>query len=245
MYEGVPSSCCREQHVTSFYSILLPWIRRLGVSKCQELIYNVTIKWQIWSYTGSFKTHSDGIRQLGYHYGDIIMGAIASQITSLIIVYSTVYSDAVQRKYQSSASLAFVWGLPRGPINSPHKWPVTRKMFPFGDVIMEITSLSMIKMVINSNYPLSKNSMSFALYFRMTWRSRQCLETKFYCKLLHFVSEYITIQSKFITIMVVYLGHIFVSVWWMIYAEWSKKNIMDFWFQFCLFKVWFATILEF
>ena len=64
------------------------------------------------------------------------MGAIASQITSLIIVYSTVYSDADQRKHQSSASLAFVWGIHRGPVNSPHKWPVTRKMLPFDDVIM-------------------------------------------------------------------------------------------------------------
>ena len=68
------------------------------------------------------------------HYGDVIMGAMASQITSLTIVYSTVYSDADQRKHQSSASLAFVWGIHRGPVNSPHKWPVTRKMFPFDDV---------------------------------------------------------------------------------------------------------------
>ena len=64
------------------------------------------------------------------------MGVIASLITSLTIVYSTVYSDADQRKHQSSASLAFVWGSHRGPVNSPHKWPVTRKMFPFDDVIM-------------------------------------------------------------------------------------------------------------
>ena len=64
------------------------------------------------------------------------MGAIASQITSLTIVYSTVYSDADQRKHESSASLAFVRGIHRGPVNSPHKWPVKRKMFPFDDVIM-------------------------------------------------------------------------------------------------------------
>ena len=70
------------------------------------------------------------------HYGDVIMSAIASQITSLTIVYSTVNSDADQRKHQSSASLAFVWGIHRGPVNSPHKWPVTQKMFPFDDVIM-------------------------------------------------------------------------------------------------------------
>ena len=64
------------------------------------------------------------------------MGAIASQTTSLTIVYSIVYSDADQRKHQSSASLAFVREIHRGPVNSPHKWPVTRKMCPFDDVIM-------------------------------------------------------------------------------------------------------------
>ena len=71
------------------------------------------------------------------HYDGVIMGAMASQITSLTIVYSTVYSGADRRKHQSSASLAFVWGIHRGPVNSPYKWPVTRKMFPFDDVIME------------------------------------------------------------------------------------------------------------
>ena len=70
------------------------------------------------------------------HYNDVIMNLIASQITSLTVVYSTVYSDADQRKHQSSASLAFVRGIHRGPMNSPHKVPVTRKMFPLDDVIM-------------------------------------------------------------------------------------------------------------
>ena len=70
------------------------------------------------------------------HYIDVIMGAMASRITSLTIVYSTVYSGADQRKHQSSASLAFVRGIHRGPVNSPHKWPVTRKMFPFDDATM-------------------------------------------------------------------------------------------------------------
>ena len=70
------------------------------------------------------------------HYNDAIMGAIAPQITSFTIVFSIVYLDTDQRKHQSSASLAFVCGIHRKPVNSPHKWPVTRKMFPFGDVIM-------------------------------------------------------------------------------------------------------------
>ena len=62
------------------------------------------------------------------------MGAIASQITCLANVYSTVYSGADQWKYKSS--LVFVRGIHRRPVNSPHKGPVTRKMFPFDDVIM-------------------------------------------------------------------------------------------------------------
>ena len=73
---------------------------------------------------------------LSIHYSDVTMGMMASQITSLTIVYSTVYSGADQRKHQSSASLAFVRGIHRGTVNSPHKWPVTRKMFPFDDVVM-------------------------------------------------------------------------------------------------------------
>ena len=55
------------------------------------------------------------------HYNDVIMSAMASQITSLTIVYSSVYSGEDQRKHQSSVSLAFVWGIHRWPANSPHK----------------------------------------------------------------------------------------------------------------------------
>ena len=72
------------------------------------------------------------------HYSDVIMGAMASQIISLTIIYSTVYSGADQRKHKSSTSLAFVRGIHRWPVNSPHKGPPTRKMFPFDDVIMMI-----------------------------------------------------------------------------------------------------------
>ena len=83
-----------------------------------------------WRNTGSEQRQQ-------WHYDDVIMTTIASQITGLTVVYSTVYSDPDQRNHQSSASLAFVWGIHRGPVNSPHKWPVTRKMFPFDDVIMD------------------------------------------------------------------------------------------------------------
>ena len=75
------------------------------------------------------------------HYYNVIMGAMASRITSLTIVSSTVYSDADQSKHQSSASLAFERGIHWGPVNSPHKWPVTQKMFPFDDVIMIVAKI--------------------------------------------------------------------------------------------------------
>ena len=71
-----------------------------------------------------------------FHYSDVIMSPMASQITDISIVYSTVWSGADQRKHQSSASLAFVRGIHRWPVNFPHKGPATRKMFPFDDVII-------------------------------------------------------------------------------------------------------------
>ena len=73
---------------------------------------------------------------LHVHYDDVIMSGMASQITSVSIVCSTVGSGEDQRKHQSSASLAFVRGIHWWPVNSPHKGPVTRKLSPFDDVIM-------------------------------------------------------------------------------------------------------------
>ena len=70
------------------------------------------------------------------HCNAVIMSVMASQITSLTIVYSSVYAGANQRKHESSTSLAFVRGIHWWPVNSPHKGLVTQKMFPFDDVIM-------------------------------------------------------------------------------------------------------------
>ena len=80
------------------------------------------LKWASWTHTTPW-CHD-------------LMTVMASQITSLTIVYSTVYSGTDQRKHQSSALLDVVWGIHRWPVNYPHKGPVTRKMFPFDDVIM-------------------------------------------------------------------------------------------------------------
>ena len=107
----------------------IDWGSKDSIS-CNPVSYDILI---LWLY------HVINITNSGqFHYCDVTMTAMASQITCLAIVYSTVYSDADQRKHQSSASLAFVRGIHRGPVNSPHKWPVTRKMFPFDDVIMSV-----------------------------------------------------------------------------------------------------------
>ena len=66
------------------------------------------------------------------------MGMVVTQITSLMIVYSTIDLGADQRKHQSSMSLAFVRGIHWWPVNSLHKGPVTRKMFPFDNIIMKM-----------------------------------------------------------------------------------------------------------
>ena len=97
------------------------------------------------------------------HYSDVRMGEIASQITGLTIVNSIVYSGVVQGKHQSSASLAFVRGIHRRPMNSPHKWPVTGKKFPFDDVIMK-SSLTFVPKVGINNIP--------AWVQIMAWRRR-------------------------------------------------------------------------
>ena len=71
-----------------------------------------------------------------HHYNDVIMSATATQITGVKIVYWTVCLGPDQRKHQSPTSLAFVRGIDRSPVNSPQKELVTRKMFPFDNVIM-------------------------------------------------------------------------------------------------------------
>ena len=98
--------------------------------KLAPLTSTIEVAWTAFSHLCSDRRPGTHNKKL--HYYDVIMGTMASQITSLTIVFSTVYSDADQRKHQSSASLAFMRGIHR----SPHKWPVTRKMFPFDDVIM-------------------------------------------------------------------------------------------------------------
>ena len=115
-------------------------VERMAVS-CPVSIVSITIlirrHWCIDSYRCKQSSSLGFITGIMLtHYIDVIMSTVASHITSLSIVYSTVYSGADQRKHQCVASLALEWGIHRSPVNSPHKWPVTWKMFPFDDVIM-------------------------------------------------------------------------------------------------------------
>ena len=104
----------------------------LGEHTSTEKLWSKELLWKLETVSG--------ILISCFHYDDVIMTMLASQITSLTVVYSIVYSGVNQGKHQSSASLAFVREIHRGPVNFPHKWPVTRKMFPFDDVIMLIRS---------------------------------------------------------------------------------------------------------
>ena len=93
------------------------------------------------------------------------MTMLASQITSLTVVYSIVYSGVNQRTHQSSASLAFVREIHRGPVNFPHKWPVARKVFPFDDVIMYIFVLDGAESAWGTWVSCSSGCQFFCLYF--------------------------------------------------------------------------------
>ena len=131
--------CCKDFQDSHFVHLKLPPVNLLpttghearGVIMFEVARQDVTFMWMSVDY-----------KALIQHYDDVIMTMLASQITSLTVVYSIVYSGVNLRKHQSSASLAFVWEIHRGPVNFPHKWPVTRKMFPFDDVIMNIKMLS-------------------------------------------------------------------------------------------------------
>ena len=100
----------------------------------------VVVHWTLGSKQINIAWYSHMTRMTIQHYSDVIMGAMASQITNLTIIYLNVYSDADQRKHQSSASLAFVRGIHRRPVNSPHKEQVTRKLFPFDGVFMKMAN---------------------------------------------------------------------------------------------------------
>ena len=122
-------------------------------------VYNCALFWCLFPLLlgncgSKYPTKSSPLQSI--QYTEVLMSAMASQITSLTIVCSIVYSGTDQRKHQSSASLAIVRGIHRWPVkpNSPHKGPATQKMFPFDDVIMHqrhgVSSNQQLRCLFNS-----------------------------------------------------------------------------------------------
>ena len=133
---------CIVKYIYNIYMYIFPPILSVHLKHCAHRLWFVVLcltlvpvdfTYILYLCTRSSEaTQENTGKSMKRQYRDVIMGAIASQITSLAIVYSAFYSGADQRKHQSFVSLAFMRGIHRGP----HKWPVTRKMFPFDDVIM-------------------------------------------------------------------------------------------------------------
>ena len=132
----VTGECPSQRRVTESFDVFFDLRRNKGLGK-------QSCGWWFEKPSRSLWRHCNvpvirGYLKYHFHYDDVIMTMLASQITRLTVVYSIVYSGVNQRKHQSSASLAFVREIHRGPGNFPHKWPVTREMFPFYDVIMDL-----------------------------------------------------------------------------------------------------------
>ena len=131
------------------------------------------------------------------------MGAMASQITSLTSVYSTVHSVADQRKHQTSALLAFVRGIHRWPVNSSHKGPVTRKMFPFDDVIMNWSFASCAHHNVSTPTPNMKSAVSISDHVKQ-------LLLKSYFRTYHSpcaILKYVTYDHSIMNTRIILSGH--------------------------------------
>ena len=100
-------------------------VRRYGTNRLFSHVTSLTID----DYRLPVAQRSCNIQDEISHYSDVIIRALASQITVILMVCSTICSGADQRKHQSSALLAFVRGVHRWPVNPLHKGPVTRKCF--------------------------------------------------------------------------------------------------------------------
>ena len=122
----------------NWYLIQLSWYQcSSGICMYDFLSFYSQVKVVILGqdpYHGPKQAHGEWTNwSLSAFYSDVIMGTLVSQVTSLTIVYSTVYSGAETSKLCVTGILQ---GIHRSPVNSMHKWPVTRKMFPFDGVIM-------------------------------------------------------------------------------------------------------------
>ena len=105
------------------------------------------------------------------HCRNVIMSAMASQVTGVSIVYSTASSGIGQIKHQTLRHWPFVRGIHRWPVNFPHKGPVTRKMFPLNNVIMNTVRVLLVRWDHNQGFSLSRHEKWYK-YIRLLNISR-------------------------------------------------------------------------
>ena len=157
----------------------------------QDLVKFCSIHYQD-NYIVSVTAYSDVYAPL-VHYSDVMMSAMGSQITGVSIVCSTVCSGAYQRTHQSSASLAFYEG---NPPDSPHKGPVTRKMFLFDNVIMQRFG-NCVKhstcIIVSRPYPQTMTMDYNPFLFNLSWKSG--IKREFQFKYENKVTRYLTQQN--------------------------------------------------
>ena len=91
-----------------------------------------------------------GMNATWRHYDDVIMSEVASQITSLTIVFTQPFIRAQIKENIKAPRHWPLCGIHRWPVNFPHKWPVTRKIFPFDDVIMNYRLLMFVCCITKS-----------------------------------------------------------------------------------------------
>ena len=166
------------------------------------------------------------------------MKAMASQISSLMIVYWTVYSRHRSKKHQSLASLAFVRGINQWPVNSPHKGPVTRKMFPFDDVIMNSgipkpSSLPLMTFFdLHLNKRLSKQSWGwwFEMLSRPLWR--QCNDMSVNCVIIESGNALLSVYNKPLHgPMRTYLSTSFIGIY---FSKIRKRKVLQWFWSKCI-----------
>ena len=186
------------------------------------------------------------------HRSGVIMSTMASQIISLTLVCWSVCLGEDRRKHQSSASLAFMMGIHRWPVNSPHKRPVTRKMFPFKDVIMRDPShpspsvnvffLTSLDAASISGYPSTRvvwNSSCEQLSLKIGYviRFARKIHSLFYSYLsIRAMVTFIMIWSIFLLYYRNYNAYLMVSSWFLYLYLIGTKPLSEPMLEYCQFE---------
>ena len=129
-----PVILCEREGIIYWCKHYLPELKILNWSDINNRNKNIITHVQVATVTPNLEVLA---RMHLEHYSDVIISAMAFEIIGVSIVCSTVYLGEFQRKHHSSVSLAFVRVVHRWLVDSPHKGPIMRKIFPVDDVIMK------------------------------------------------------------------------------------------------------------